>query len=70
MSAPARTPKPVVDRLNREVAAAVGATEIRQKLLEVGVEARASTPEELQKLLVTEIGKWSAVIERARLPKQ
>jgi tripartite-type tricarboxylate transporter receptor subunit TctC len=70
MSAPARTPKPVIDRLNKEVAAAVAAPEIRQKLLQVGVEARASSPEELQKLLVTEIKKWSAVIERAKIPKQ
>jgi tripartite-type tricarboxylate transporter receptor subunit TctC len=70
MSAPAKTPKPIIDRLHREVVAAVGTPAIRQKLLEVGVDARSSSPEELQKLLVTEIGKWSAVIERAKIPKQ
>jgi tripartite-type tricarboxylate transporter receptor subunit TctC len=70
MSAPAKTPKPVVDRLHREVATAVATPELRQKLLEVGVDARSSTPDELQQLLVTEIRKWSAVIDRAKIPKQ
>jgi tripartite-type tricarboxylate transporter receptor subunit TctC len=70
MSAPAKTPKPVIDRLQKEVTAAVGDAQIRQKLLEVGVDARASTPDQLQQLLVTEIRKWSAVIERAKIPKQ
>ena len=70
LSAPARTPRPVIDRLNREVATAVAAAEVRDKLAALGVEARASTPDELQKLLVSEIARWGAVIERARIPKQ
>jgi tripartite-type tricarboxylate transporter receptor subunit TctC len=70
IAAPAKTPRPVVDRLNREIAAAVAAPEVKQKLLELGVDTRASTPEELQKLLVAEIAKWGAVIERAKIEKQ
>ncbi len=70
LSAPGKTPRPVIERLNREVGTAIGAVEIRDKLAALGVEARASTPDELQKLLVTEIAKWGAVIERAKIPKQ
>jgi tripartite-type tricarboxylate transporter receptor subunit TctC len=70
VAAPARTPKPVIDRLNREVGAAVAAPEVRNRLQELGVDARAGTPEALGALLAAEIAKWRAVIERARIEKQ
>jgi tripartite-type tricarboxylate transporter receptor subunit TctC len=70
IAAPARTPRPVIDRLNKEVAAAVSAPEVKDKLLGLGVETRSSSPEELGKLLVAEIAKWAKVIERAKIPKQ
>ena len=70
IAAPAKTPRPVIERLNREVNAAVAAPEVRKRLGELGVEARAGTPEALRELLVSEIAKWKAVIERAKIEKQ
>jgi tripartite-type tricarboxylate transporter receptor subunit TctC len=70
VAAPARTPKPVLERLNREVNAAVAAADVRKRLGELGVDARAGTPEALHDLLVSEIAKWKAVIERAKIEKQ
>ena len=70
VAAPAKTPKPVLERLNREVNAAVVAPEVRKRLGELGVDARAGTPEALHALLVSEIAKWKAVIERAKIEKQ
>jgi tripartite-type tricarboxylate transporter receptor subunit TctC len=70
ISAPAKTPRAVIDRLNREINAAVAAPDVKQRLQELGVEARASTPEALKDLLVAEIAKWRAVIERAKIEKQ
>jgi tripartite-type tricarboxylate transporter receptor subunit TctC len=70
VAAPARTPKAVIDRLNREINAAVAAPEVRKRLQELGVDARAGTPEALGALLVSEITKWKAVIERAKIPQQ
>ena len=70
ISAPAKTPRAIIDRLNREINAAVTSPDVKQRLQELGVEARGSTPEALKELLVTEIAKWRAVIERARIPKQ
>ncbi len=70
VAAPARTSRAIVDRLNREVNAAAAAPEVRQRLQELGVEARAGTPEALGALLVAEIAKWKAVIERAKIEKQ
>jgi tripartite-type tricarboxylate transporter receptor subunit TctC len=70
VAAPARTPRAVIDRLNREVNAAVAAPEVHKRLLDLGVEARAGTPEALGAMLVSEIAKWRAVIERAKIEKQ
>lgn len=70
VAAPAKTPKPVLERLNREVNAAVAAPEVRKRLGELGVDARAGTPEALRTLLVSEIAKWKVVIERAKIEKQ
>jgi tripartite-type tricarboxylate transporter receptor subunit TctC len=70
ISAPAKTPKAIIDRLNREINAALAAPEVKQRLQDLGVEARASTPDALRELLLAEIAKWRAVIERAKIEKQ
>ena len=70
MSAPARTPRPIIERLSRAVAAAVAVPEMKQKLQDLGIEARASTPEETRRMLISDIAKWKAVIERAGIERQ
>jgi len=70
VAAPAKTPKAVIERLNREINTAVAAPEVRQRLQELGVDARGSTPEALHQLLISEIAKWKTVIEDARIEKQ
>jgi len=70
VAAPAKTPRAVIERLNKEINAAVAVPELRQRLQDLGVDARASTPEALRELLVSETAKWKAVIERAKLEKQ
>jgi tripartite-type tricarboxylate transporter receptor subunit TctC len=70
VAAPARTPRPVIERLNKEIGAAVAAPELKQRLQDLGVEARASSPEAMRELLVSETAKWKAVVERAKIEKQ
>jgi len=70
VAAPAKTPRAVIERLNREINAAVASPEVKQRLQQLGVDARGSTPEALRELLVSEIAKWKAVIERANIEKQ
>jgi tripartite-type tricarboxylate transporter receptor subunit TctC len=70
VAAPAKTPRQVIERLNREVNAAVAAPEVSKRLSELGVDARAGTPEALRELLLSEIAKWKVVIERAGIEKQ
>ncbi|HQC86848.1 MAG TPA: tripartite tricarboxylate transporter substrate binding protein [Rhodoferax sp.] len=69
LAAPAKTPKDVIARLNKEVQAAVNAPDVKKKLYDLNVEARSSTPEQLGNLLQSDIKRWSEVITRAGVPK-
>lgn len=70
LAAPARTPRTVIDRINREANAALASPEVRTRLQELGVEARGGTPDQMRELYVAEIAKWRAVIERAKIERQ
>jgi len=63
--APAQTPRPIVELLNRHVTTIVAQPDFRQRLIELGTEARASTPEDLGARLSADIDKWAAVIKQA-----
>ena len=70
VAAPAKTPRTVIERLNREVSAALADPTVHKRLSDLGVDVRPGTPEALRELLVSEIAKWKVVIERAKIPKQ
>jgi tripartite-type tricarboxylate transporter receptor subunit TctC len=68
--APNGTPKEVVDAVNKAMHEILSDATIKQRYLELAVEAKASSPDELKSRLVADIKKWSDVIERAGIPKQ
>lgn len=70
IAAPAKTPRPVVDLLSREINAVLALPEVKQRFDEVGVVAQGSTPEALGALLVKEIAKWQDVVTKANIEKQ
>lgn len=70
LAAPAKTPQPIIDRLNREINAAVSHPDVKSRLLEMGVVAQGGTPEATRNLLASDIAKWGAVIEKAKIEKQ
>ncbi len=70
LAAPAKTPQAVIARLNREIAAALNAPDVRKKLQDLNVEARASSPEQAAELLASETRRWGEVITRAKIPTQ
>jgi tripartite-type tricarboxylate transporter receptor subunit TctC len=43
---------------------------VKERYADLGIEAKASSPEELEAHLKADITKWAAVIERAGIPKQ
>lgn len=69
LAAPAKTPKDVISRLNREMVAALNSPDVKKKLYDLNVEARSSTPEQLGALLQSDIKRWTEVINRAGVPK-
>lgn len=70
LAAPAKTPKDVIARLNKEIAAALNSPDVKKKLHDLNVEAYSSTPEQAAELLASEIKRWGAVIVRAKIPLQ
>jgi tripartite-type tricarboxylate transporter receptor subunit TctC len=63
--APRGTPKPIVAKLNQEVAAALQDPAVRDRFVEQGGEAIGSTPEELAKFITSETVKWRDIITKA-----
>jgi tripartite-type tricarboxylate transporter receptor subunit TctC len=63
--APRGTPRPVVDRLYREIAAAMADPAVRTRFAELGAEPLATTPEELGRHISVEIVKWREIITKA-----
>jgi tripartite-type tricarboxylate transporter receptor subunit TctC len=62
--APRGTPKPIVTRLNQEIAAALKDPAVRDRFVEQGGEAIGSTPEELAKYAASETVKWRDIITK------
>ena len=63
--APARTPAAIIDRLNREVAAAIRTPAIRDKLAAQIMEPIGNSPAEFRAAIEAEIGRWAPVIKAA-----
>jgi tripartite-type tricarboxylate transporter receptor subunit TctC len=63
--APAGTPKPIIDRINRDVVASLNLPEARDALLAQGAEPVPTTPQEFDTFLKAEIRKWGKVIKDA-----
>ena len=65
--APARTPAPVVARLNEEVRKALRQEAVVARLADEGSEPMGSTPEEFRAFLTAEHAKWGKVVRDARV---
>ena len=65
----AKTPAAIVERLNKKIHAAVNSPQIKQRFQELGVEQNLSTPDGMKKLLIDEIAKWNALIDKAKIPR-
>ena len=68
--APAGTPPEIVSTLNAALREILADPDAKKRLLELGIEAKASTPQEIYDRLKSDIDKWRAVIEKAGIEKQ
>jgi tripartite-type tricarboxylate transporter receptor subunit TctC len=67
LAAPAGTPVAVIERLQRAAAEALASAAVQERLAPLGVRLKASTPDQLQALLVGEIRRWAEVIRVAKI---
>ena len=66
-AAPAGTPQPIVERLNRDVLAAMATADTKKRLAELGMEAVGNSPAEATQLVDDEIARWTAVAKAASI---
>jgi len=66
----AGTPPEVIKTLNTALQDILADAETKKKMLALGIEAKAGTPEAIKQRLTSDIEKWRAVIEKAKIPKQ
>jgi tripartite-type tricarboxylate transporter receptor subunit TctC len=60
--APAGTPRDIVMRLNSEIGKALGSPDLRKRFDDMGLVAKASSPEEFGTFLFAEMNRWKAVL--------
>jgi tripartite-type tricarboxylate transporter receptor subunit TctC len=65
MVAPAGTPKPVIDKLNKEMAAIIATPGFHERMAKVGMDVVGTTPEDYAKFLNDDYTKWGKVVEAA-----
>jgi tripartite-type tricarboxylate transporter receptor subunit TctC len=70
MFAPRTTPREVVTTMNAALKEVLALPVVKQRLLELGIEARPSTPDELMALYKADVKKWDAVIVKAGIEKK
>ena len=65
VSAPAKTPRPIIDRLHSEILRALNSPDLRQRLQTLGADPVGNTPEQYTAFMQAEIAKWDKVIKAA-----
>lgn len=65
LSAPAKTPKEIIARLNLEATKALRLADVKEKLAAMGAEPAPGTPEALAALIKTETAKWAQVVKQS-----
>ena len=67
MFAPAKTPKAVLDRLNREMNSVLADKAVQKGIEDQGAEVESGTPEQLKSLVQNEVARWKGVVAAAKI---
>jgi tripartite-type tricarboxylate transporter receptor subunit TctC len=65
VSAPVKTPRPIIEKLNAEFVRAVKSPDLRDRLVTQGADPAGNTPEQYAAFVQNEITKWAKVIKAA-----
>ena len=61
--APAKTPKPIVEALNRAINTALQAPDVAEKLSKIGMDPATGTPEEFGRIVASDYAKWGPIVK-------
>lgn len=70
ITAPAGTPRAIIDRLNKDFNAVLQDPVVRERLMANGLTVKGGTPEQMDAVIKSESAKWKRVIEQANIGKQ
>ena len=70
LAVPAKTPREVVLRLNREIQAVLAKPDVVKRLADLNLHAQGSSPEQATDILNRDIKRWADVIAKAKIEKQ
>ncbi len=65
--APAKTPKAIVDQINKALNQVLADKDIEKRIEDHGADVQGSTPAQLGALVKSELAKWKSVVQRAKL---
>ena len=64
---PAKTPRLVVERLNRDIAAVLHETDVRERFATLGIEPVGNSPEQFGEQIKNDLARWGKVVEQAKI---
>jgi tripartite-type tricarboxylate transporter receptor subunit TctC len=65
--APAGTPRPIVDKLQREIAAVLKTDTVKERYAALGIEPVGNTPEEFARQVQDDLARWGEVVKKAHI---
>ena len=65
--APANTPRPIVDRLQNEIAAVMQMPDVRERYLVLGIDPVANKPDEFGAQIRADLARWGPVVKQANI---
>lgn len=66
---PAKTPKEIVDQLNREIVKVMALPDVKEKCAQLGFDVVANNPDAFAAYIKSEVEKWNKVIKDAKIPQ-
>ena len=64
-----KTPKAIIDRLNKEINLALKDPEVKAKFQSVGIDPKGGSAEDLKNILATEVAKWKKLVTQLNMEK-
>ena len=70
VAAPKGTPQPIVRRVNEAMREIAKDPVVQEKLKKIGMDVRASSPEEMRSMVAEQVSRWKKIVSEAKIPQQ